>query len=240
MAKTVKMTEGNIVGQLLAYALPLIAGNVFQLTYNVVDSVIVGRFIGTDTLAAVGTAGPVMNLFILGISGVSMGASVIMSRFFGAGREDLLKREMATVSVFGLYFSVLLALAGAAGAKALLRLLQVPEGILDLSAGYLRLIFIGMPFTYFYNAYSSALKSVGDSRTPLCFLVVSTVLNMGLDLVLIGVLHFGIVCSALTTVLAQAVSAVGCAVYVKRKVSMLYVPFRELHADRALLGETLR
>lgn len=240
MAKTVKMTEGNIVGQLLAHALPLIAGNVFQLTYNVVDSVIVGRFIGTDTLAAVGTAGPVMNLFILGISGVSMGASVIMSRFFGAGREDLLKREMATVSVFGLYFSVLVALAGAAGAKALLRLLQVPEEILDLSAGYLRLIFIGMPFTYFYNAYSSALKSVGDSRTPLCFLVVSTVLNMGLDLALIGVLHFGIVCSALTTVLAQAVSAVGCAVYVKRKVSMLHVPFRELHADRALLGETLR
>ena len=240
MAKTVKMTEGNIAGQLLSQALPLIAGNVFQLTYNVVDSVIVGRFIGTDTLAAVGTAGPVMNLFILGISGVSMGASVIMSRYFGSGREDLLKREMATVSVFGLYFSVLLALAGAVGAKALLRLLQVPEEILELSAGYLRLIFIGMPFTYFYNTYSSALKSVGDSRTPLYFLVFSTLLNAGLDLVLIGGLHFGIVCSALTTVLAQAVSAVGCAFYVKRKVSMLHVPLRELHADRALLGETLR
>ena len=240
MAGTVKMTEGKITGQLLAYALPLIAGNVFQLTYNVADSVIVGRFIGTETLAAVGTAGPVMNLFILGISGVSMGASVIMSRFFGAGREELLKKEMATVSVFGLYFSVLLALAGAVGAKALLRLLQVPEEILSLAAGYLRLIFIGMPFTYFYNAYSSALKSVGDSRTPLYFLVISTVLNAGLDLVLIGGLRFGIVCSALTTVFAQAVSAVCCAVYVKRRVPVLYVPFQELRADRALLGETLR
>ena len=167
MAKTVKMTEGSIAGQLFSYALPLIAGNVFQLTYNVVDSVIVGRFIGTDTLAAVGTAGPVMNLFILGISGVSMGASVIMSRFFGAGKMGELKREMGTVVVFGLYFSVLLALAGAAGAKLLLAALQVPEEILELSAVYLRLIFIGMPNTYFYNAYSSALKSVGGSRTPL-------------------------------------------------------------------------
>ena len=240
MAKTVKMTEGNIAGHLLSYALPLIAGNVFQLTYNVVDSVIVGRFIGTDALAAVGTAGPVMNLFILGISGVSMGASVIMSRFFGAGREDLLKKEMATIVVFGLYFSILLAFAGAAGAKALLRLLQVPEEILELSAGYLRLIFIGMPFTYFYNAYSSALKSVGDSRTPLYFLVISTVLNGGLDLVLIGGLHFGIVCSAFTTVLAQAVSAVCCAAYVKKRAPLLHVPAGELHADRALLSQTLR
>ena len=240
MAKTVKMTEGSIAGQLFSYALPLIAGNVFQLTYNVVDSVIVGRFIGTDTLAAVGTAGPVMNLFILGISGVSMGASVIMSRFFGAGKMGELKREMGTVVVFGLYFSVLLALAGAAGAKLLLAALQVPEEILELSAVYLRLIFIGMPFTYFYNAYSSALKSVGDSRTPLYFLVLSTVLNAGLDLVLIGLLGFGIVCSAFTTVLAQAVSAVGCILYVKRRVSILHVPIRELHADRGLLGETLR
>lgn len=240
MAKTVKMTEGNIVRQLTAYAVPLIAGNVFQLTYNAADSVIVGRFIGTEALAAAGAAGPVMNLFILGISGVSMGASVIMSRFFGAGQEDLLKKEMATVSVFGLYFSLLLALIGAAGADALLRLLRVPEEILGLAVGYLRLIYIGMPFTYFYNTYSSALKSVGDARTPLYFLAASAILNAGLDLVLIGALHFGLLCSAFTTVLAQAFSAAGCAVYIKRKVSLLYVPVGELRTDRALLGETLR
>ena len=100
MGKTVKMTEGGIPGQLLSYAMPLILGNFFQLTYNVVDSMIVGRFIGKDTLAAVGTAGPVMNIFILGISGVSMGAAVLMSRFFGAGDGKRLREEVKTKNLF--------------------------------------------------------------------------------------------------------------------------------------------
>ena len=236
----VNMTEGKIGRHLINYSVPLILGNLFQLTYNAVDSIIAGRFIGKEALAAEGTASPVMNIVILGISGICMGASVLMSEFYGAGQKEKLKREMSTTVLFGLWFSLAVAALGVVCARPLLAALQVPQELLGLASVYLSIIFLGAPFTYFYNAYSSALKSVGDSRTPLYFLVFSTVLNMGLDLVLIGVLHFGIVCSALTTVLAQAVSAVGCAVYVKRKVSMLHVPFRELHADRALLGETLR
>lgn len=239
MARTVKMTEGNIPAQLAVYAMPLILGNLFQLTYNVVDSMIVGRFIGKDMLAAVGTAGPVMSIFILGTSGISMGASVLMSRFFGAGEEELLRKEVATVSVFGTWFSLILTGAGILGARPLLCSLQVPEEILGSAVIYLRLIFLGMPFTYFYNTFSSALKSVGDSVTPLIFLVAASVLNGVSDLILIGGLHFGIVCSALTTVAAQALSAALCIRYIWKRVPLLRPGAKEFRMDGALLKKTL-
>ena len=108
----VHMTEGNITKPLISYSIPLILGNLFQLTYNAVDSIIVGRFIGKDALAAVGTANPVMNITILGISGICIGSSVLMSEFFGAGEEANIKKEMATTAVFGLYFSLAVAVLG--------------------------------------------------------------------------------------------------------------------------------
>ncbi len=108
----VHMTEGNIAKHLISYSIPLIMGNLFQLTYNAVDAIIVGRFIGTEALAAVGTANPVMNITILGISGICIGSSVIMSEFFGANEYENLKKEMSTTVVFGLYFSVILAFLG--------------------------------------------------------------------------------------------------------------------------------
>ena len=108
----VHMTEGSIPRHIISYSIPLILGNLFQLTYNAVDSIIVGRFIGKDALAAVGTASPVMNIIILGISGICIGASVIMSEFFGAEDYDHLKKEMATTSIFGLYFSILVVILG--------------------------------------------------------------------------------------------------------------------------------
>ncbi len=161
------MTEGNIPRHLISYAIPLILGNLFQLTYNAVDSIIVGRFIGKEALAAVGTTSPVMNIIILGISGICIGASVLMSGFFGAKQEDMVKREMATTAVFGVYFSLIVVALGILVTKPLLKALYVPHEILDTASSYLRIIFLGAPFTFFYNAVASALKSVGDSRTPL-------------------------------------------------------------------------
>lgn len=240
MAKLMRMTKGSIPKQLITYAIPLILGNIFQLTYNVVDSVIVGRFIGKEALAAVGTANPIMNIFIFGISGICIGASVIMGRFYGAKKEDMLKKEMATIAVLGVYFSLLVVIIGMVTAGGLLHLLKVPKDILPMSATYLRLIFLGMPFTYFYNAVSSALKSVGDSKTPLKFLVFAAVLNGVLDIIFIGFLGFGIICSALTTVIAQAISAILCIIYVYGKVPILKLYPSEFKIDRELLKETLK
>ena len=236
----VHMTEGKISGHLIRYSVPLILGNLFQLTYNVVDSIIAGRFIGKEALAAEGTANPVMNIVILGISGICMGASVLMSEFFGAGDYRKLKREMSTTVLFGLFFSLGVVGLGILLARPLLAALQVPEELLDMASVYLEIIFLGAPFTYFYNAVSAALKSVGDSKTPLRFLAFSAILNALLDLIFIGVLGFGIVCSATTTVIAEAASALLCIGYVYRKIPMLRLGKGEFHMDGALLKRTLQ
>lgn len=233
------MTEGSIFKHLTGYSIPLILGNLFQLTYNAVDAMIAGRFIGKEALAAEGTASPVMNIVILGISGICMGASVLMSQFFGAGDQEKVKREMSTTLLFGLWFSAAVTLLGVLGAGPLLALLRVPEELLDSASLYLRIIFLGAPFTYFYNAVSAALKSVGDSRTPLKFLAFSSVLNGILDLIFIGGFGFGILCSALTTVIAEGVSALLCIVYVYRRIPMLQLKKGEFTIDGPLLRQTL-
>ena len=234
------MTQGSITRQLIRYSVPLILGNLFQLTYNAVDSIIAGRFIGKEALAAEGMASPVMNLVILGISGICMGAGVLMSEFFGAKQLEKLKREMSTAVLFGLYFSLAVTGMGIIFTPALLRLLHVPEELMKMTAVYLRIIFIGAPFTYFYNALSSALKSVGDSKTPLKFLMFSSVLNGVLDLIFIGGLGFGIVCSVVTTVAAEAVSAGLSVWYVYQKIPLLRLERGEFVMDRGLLKTTLQ
>ncbi len=234
------MTDGSIFRHLISYSIPLILGNLFQLTYNAVDSIIVGRFIGKEALAAVGTASPVMNIIILGISGICIGASVLMSNFFGGKKEDMVKKEMATTAVFGVYFSLAVVLLGMLITTPLLRALYVPEEILGIASTYLRIIFLGAPFTFFYNAISSAMKSVGDSKTPLKFLAFCSVLNGVLDLILIGIFRLGIVCSAATTVVAEALSAVLCIWYVYKKVPLLQLKPSEFRIDKGLLKQTLQ
>lgn len=236
----VNMTEGKISRHLIRYSVPLILGNLFQLTYNAVDSIIAGRFIGKEALAAEGMASPVMNLVILGISGICMGASVLMSEFFGAGEYGKLKREMSTAVLFGLYFSLAVTGIGILFTPPLLRALHVPDDLMGMTTVYLRIIFLGAPFTYFYNALSSALKSVGDSKTPLKFLMFSSILNGVLDLIFIGMLGFGIVCSATTTVIAEAVSAGLSIWYVYRKIPLLQLRRGEFCMDGELLKTTLQ
>lgn len=234
------MTQGNITKHLVRYSVPLILGNLFQLTYNAVDSIIAGRFIGKEALAAEGMASPVMNIVILGISGICMGAGVLMSEFYGAKRYEDLKREMSTAVLFGFWFSLAVVALGVIFTPPLLRALHVPEELMGMTTVYLRIIFLGAPFTYFYNALASALKSVGDSKTPLKFLMFSSVLNGVLDLIFIGGLGFGIVCSATTTVIAEAVSALLSIFYVYRKIPLLQLRKGEFQIDRQLLGTTLQ
>ena len=236
----VNMTEGGIFRHLIRYSVPLILGNLFQLTYNAVDSIIAGRFIGKEALAAAGMASPVMNMVILGISGVCIGAGVLMSEFFGAGDYGKLKREMSTSVLFGLYFSLAVAVLGIGITPVLLKALHVPEELLEITAVYLRIILAGAPFTYFYNALAAALKSVGDSKTPLKFLMFSSVLNGVLDLIFIGLFGFGIVCSAVTTVIAEAVSAGLSVWYVYWNIPLLRLRRREFVMDRELLKATLQ
>ena len=235
----VNMTEGAIPRRLVGYAVPLVLSNLFQLTYNAVDSIVVGRFVGKDALAAVGTSAPVTNLLVLGISGLCIGASVIMSEFFGAGNEKQLRKELATTMVGGSVLAVLLTVLGMLCAQPLLRLMAVPGDVLELSGGYLRIVFLGVPFTFLYNATAYALKSVGDSRTPLAFLIFSSVLNVILDILFVGVMHGGALASGWATVFSQGLSAVLCIAYVRMRIPLLCIRREEWKPDSALLLRTL-
>lgn len=234
------MTKGNITSQLIRFSIPLVLGNFFQLTYNAVDSIIVGRFVGENALAAVGTANPVMNIVILGITGICIGASVLMSEFFGAENHEKLKKEVATTLLFGCYFSLAIAVLGVFFSGLIMRLLHVPEEIQKDGTLYLRVIFLGMPFTFFYNAVAAALRSVGDSRTPVRFLAMASVMNALLDLVFVAGLDLGVLGAALSTDIAEAASAILCVVYIYRKVPLLRLKPKDSRMDRELLGLTLR
>ena len=234
------MTKGAPLGHLFFYAVPLLLGNWLQLAYNAVDSIIAGRFIGQDALAAEGIAGPVMNLVILAVSGLCIGAGVLMSEAFGAKNEERLKETMATTLLFGAALCCAVALLGVAAAPLILHSLAVPDEILHSTGIYLRITFLGAPFTFFYNALAAGLKSVGDSKTPLKFLAFSAVLNAVLDIVLIGGMGFGIVCSAVTTVVAEAASAIMAAWYMMRHVPQLCPAHSQWRIRPALLGRILQ
>lgn len=234
------MTKGNIPKQLISFSIPLILGNLLQLTYNAVDSIIVGRYVGTDALAAVGTANPVMNIVILGINGICIGASVLMSEFFGAGKYEELKKEISTTLIFGCFFSLLLVILGLIFSKEILLLLRVPQEILDSATLYLRIIFVGMPFTYLYNAVAAAMRSVGDSKTPIRFLAVASILNGCLDFVFIAGLNMGVVGAGLATDIAEACSAIFCIIYIYKKVPLLRMSKKDIKIDKSLLKQTLQ
>ena len=183
---TKDLTKGTIWKQLIAFAIPLIWGNLFQLTYNMVDSIVVGQFAGQDALAAVGTSDPVMNLLILGVTGLCIGASVIMSNCFGAGKTEELKHEVGMTLLLVMGMSAVILVGGLIASEGILKLMQTPTDILPLAESYLHIIFIGMPFTCLYNIYAASLRSVGDAKTPVYFLVLSSVLNGALDVLFVA------------------------------------------------------
>ena len=233
------MTVGSPRSHLWRYALPLLLGNWLQLSYNAIDSIIAGRFIGQNALAAEGIAGPVMNLVILAITGLCIGAGVLMSEAFGAKDYERLQKILANTLLAGFVLCCALALAGVVLAEEILTLLAVPEEIFTITAAYLRITFLGAPFTFCYNALTAGLKSVGDADTPLKFLAFSAILNAVLDLFFLGVLHLGILCSALTTVFAEAVCAGLAVVYLLRRVPDLCPGRDQWRVEPAILKQVL-
>lgn len=235
---TTDMTEGKIIPQLTEFAVPLVLGNLFQLTYNAADSVIVGKFVGDEALAAVGTAGPVMNMVILFISGMCMGAGILMSTQYGAKRYDHLEKQVSTTMLGGLAFSAALTLILLLVGDPLLRLLQVPQDIMGPADAYLKIVFAGLIFTFIYNFFSNTLRALGDSRAPLYFLIISAVFNVVLDLVFILAFHWGVPGSAAATVISQAVSCLFCFIYIRKKVPILCLGKKWLVFDGSILWRT--
>lgn len=233
------MTKGNIPVHLAKFALPLILGNLFQLTYNAVDSIIIGRYAGDASQAAIGTANPIMNIAVFFIVGICTGTSVLMSEYFGAKDHEKLKREIGTSMSVGVLFSLALSLICVLFAKTFLKLINTPAEILELAAAYLRIIFGGLVFTFLYNIYAATMRSIGDARTPIYFLAFSAVLNVILDIVLIVKYDLGVYGAAMGTVFSQMISAVLCGIYVYYKMPIISMKWRDFRIDRQLLKDTV-
>ncbi len=234
------MTVGSIEGHLIKYAVPMILGNIIQLTYNAADSVIIGKYLGEEALAAVSVSNPIMTIMILGASGIGIGASVIMSRFYGAGDMEKLKREFSTTLIFGALFSLAVFIMGFLLSGQMLRWINAPEESYDMAVVYLRIIFVGFLFTFQYNILSASLRGIGDSKAPVMFLGVSCIINVCLDFIFIACFKMGVGGAGLATVFAEAASAGLCAIWIRNKVSALHINRSGFAVDRRLLGETLK
>jgi putative MATE family efflux protein len=237
--KIVDMTSGAITPQIIHFTVPLIIGNLCLLTYNAADSIIVGRFIGANALAAVGAASPIMNIVLFLIVGICLGMSVLMGNFFGAGDIVKLKREISTALIAGGVFTLVIVVLGLIFSHAILYLMHTPAEIIDDATLFLRIIFVGMFFTFIYNIYASTLRSMGNSNASLYFLAASAVLNVIMDIFFVPVLKLGIAGAACATVIAEALSALFCIIYVRKKIPMLKYTRHEFVFDRSLLRETI-
>lgn len=236
---TKDLTTGKIMPILVNFTVPLVLGNLFQLTYNAVDSIIVGHFVGKEALAAVGICNPVSTLMILFLNGLCMGASILMGIQYGAKDYETLHRQISTTLLSGAFFSFFLTLVCVIFAVPILLLLQVDPSIMDMTVQYLRIIFLGLMFTFLYNFFSSTLRALGDSASPLYFLIISAILNIFGDLFFVIVLKAGSNGCAISTVLSEALCCLFCIIYIQKKVPILRFGKKWLVFDARLLKKTI-
>lgn len=206
--KGIDLTEGSPGKGLLLFALPMIIGNLFQQFYNMVDTIIVGKYVGEDALAAVGASYALTTVFVMIAIGGGTGASVVISQYLGAKEGGKMKTAVSTAIITFLGTSILLGLFGILANRQILAMLSTPDNIMDDAALYLRIYFTGLPFLFMYNILAAIFNSLGDSRTSLYFLIFSSVLNIFLDLFAVRVLHMGVEGVAVATVMAQGIAAV--------------------------------
>ncbi len=207
------MTEGSPVRHLILFAIPALIGNIFQQIYNLADSIIVGRLIGPEALAAVGSTASVTFLFFALCNGIGGGGGIVVSQYFGARDDDNVRNCIVNTGFIMLLVPVFFGSIGYITAPQLLRLLSTPEGILADAVSYIRVMCISLFFVSIYNYLSSMLRALGDSRSPLYFLILSTILNVGLDFVFVYYLGMGIRGAAVATAIAQCAAAVACGIY---------------------------
>lgn len=206
----VDMTEGRPWEKILLFTIPMLLGNIAQQLYNTVDSVVVGNFVGDNALAAVGSAGPVLNLLLVLFVGVGMGASITVSQYYGARNRTGLSHVVGNCIILTIFATIFVMIVGTLAARPFLQLLRTPDTIIDWCTGYLHIMFLGSIGMAFYNILSGVLRGLGDSISALIYLVIASVLNIILDLVFVINFHMGVSGVALATAIAQAVSAVLC------------------------------
>ena len=232
------MAQGNPGKLILAFALPLMAGNVFQQLYTVVDTMVVGKYLGVGALAALGAA-DWMNWMMLGIvQGFAQGFAIRMAQEFGAGKYESLRKVIGSSGILALISSLFLVIAGQLTARPVLALLQTPDDIMGNALLYLRIMFLGLPIVMAYNFFASILRSLGDGQTPLRAMVVASVTNIILDLLFVLVFHWGIAGAAAATLIAQLVSGLFCLYHIRR-LEILQMSVSDFRMDASLGGKLM-
>ena len=235
------MVTGVIWKQLLLFFFPIMLGSLFQQLYNTVDAIVVGKFVGTDALAAVGgSASNILNLLIGFFTGVSSGATVIISQYFGANDRNGVNRALHTAMLFALVGGAFIMVLGLVGTEFMLRLMDTPEDTIAGSALYLRIMFMGMVPNMVYNVGSAILRAMGDSKRPLYFLIVACLSNVVLDLVFVLVFKMGIAGVAIASILAQAISAVMVVMSLSAESMEYRFRFRQMRFEGDILSRTIR
>lgn len=241
MAKssTTRMTDGPVWKRIIAFAIPIFWGNLFQQLYNTADSLIVGNFLGSSALAAVSSSGNLIFLMVGFFTGISVGAGVVTAKFFGSGDYKNLHKSIHTTVAFGLICGVSLTLIGTLAAPVILNLMGTPPAVLPNSITYFRIYFLGSLAFVMYNIFVGILQSLGDSRHPLIYLVISSIVNIVLDLLLIGVFHFGVGAAALATIISQFLSAFLCFRKLMTNPPELRLELKEIRIHTGLLKQII-
>lgn len=234
------LTEGVIWKKIVGFAIPLFLGNLFQQLYNTADSLIVGNFLGSDALAAVSSSGSLIFLLVGFFNGIAVGAGVVIARYFGARRQQELQDAIHTTVGFGIVSGILLTIIGLIMAPKILIWMKTPADVLVNSVLYFRIYFLGSLAFVLYNNFVGILQAVGDSRHPLYYLIVSSVLNIILDLVFVGVFHYGVGSAALATIISQFTSAGLCLYRLTKKSPEEYrVHLRKIRLHRKMLRQII-
>ena len=237
--KGTKLLEGSIWKGIVGFAIPIFLGNLFQQLYNTVDSLIVGKFLGSEALAAVTSSGSLIFLMVGFFNGIAIGAGVVISKYFGAKDYETLKKAVHTDVAFGLSAGVMLTVLGMFLAPLMLQWMGTPAEVLPNSIAYFRTYFAGSVAFVMYNIVMGILQAVGDSKHPLYYLIFSSVVNVLLDLLFVGVFKWGIASAALATVLSQAASAILCFLRLVRSEEVYRVCIRDIRFHPQMLRQII-
>lgn len=218
---TKDMTTGNPVKLILAFSVPLLIGNIFQQFYNMVDAIIVGRYVGVEALAAIGATGSVTFLIYGFIMGLSGGFTILISQKFGANDEEGVKKAVSSAIFLSVIVTVVATVLSLITARPLLNIMNTPANIIEASLSYLKIIYIGLFATVLYNLLSGVLRALGDSKTPLYFLIIASLLNVVLDLIFVINFNMGVAGAAIATIISQFVAGVLCLIYITKRFPIL-------------------
>ena len=233
----IDMCNGSIMDKLISFSLPLMLSGILQLMFNAVDIIVVGRFSGSVALAAVGSTTALINVFTNLFIGISLGANVLAARFFAAGKEKEMSETVHTAITLALISGVIMAFVGLIFSRGALELMDTPEDVIGQSTLYMKIYFLGMPFFMLYNYGAAILRAVGDTKRPLIFLIISGVVNAGLNMILVIVFHLDVEGVAIATVISQLISCVLVLRCLYRSQTSYQLRFSKLKINTAYLKQ---